>query len=93
MQPAHRLGRDRQTDGGVICALLLAGTGALIFFTGSGPMFWLVPAIYLAINTAYSMGLKNVPIVDVAILAAGYLLRVLYGSVSSRGFRSPAGCI
>ncbi len=66
---------------GLICALLLAVAAALIAHTGSGPMFWLVPAAYLAINVAYSMGLKNVPITDVAILAAGYLLRVLYGSV------------
>lgn len=65
----------------VICAALLAGVAALIALTGGGLMFWLVPGIYLAVNAAYSMGLKNVPIVDVAILAAGYLLRVLYGSV------------
>ena len=65
----------------VICALLLAGVCVLIGLTGKGLMVWLVPAIYLAINTAYSMGLKNVPIADIAILAAGYLLRVLCGSV------------
>ena len=65
----------------VICALLLAGVCVLIGLTGKGWMVWLVPAIYLIINTAYSMGLKDVPIVDIAILAAGYLLRVLYGSV------------
>lgn len=65
----------------LICGALLLGMCTLIFFTGSGWMFWVVPAVYLAINAAYSMGLKNVPIVDIAILAAGYLLRVLYGSV------------
>jgi len=34
---------------------------------------------YLAINIAYSMGLKNIPIVDIVILSAGFLIRVLYG--------------
>jgi 4-hydroxybenzoate polyprenyltransferase len=29
------------------------------------------------------MGLKNIPIVDIAILAFGFLLRVLYGSVET----------
>ncbi|MBN1776850.1 MAG: decaprenyl-phosphate phosphoribosyltransferase [Clostridiales bacterium] len=64
----------------VICALLLAGAAAIIFFTGQGALFWLLPAIYLIINVGYSMGLKHVPIVDIAILAAGYLLRVMYGA-------------
>ncbi len=65
----------------VIAAVLLLGVAALIYFYGNSPMFWLVPAGYLVLNVAYSMGLKNVPIVDISILASGFLLRVLYGSV------------
>lgn len=38
-------------------------------------------AVYVGMNVLYSMGLKHVPIVDIAILAAGYFLRVLYGSL------------
>lgn len=37
-------------------------------------------AAYVALNLGYSFGLKNVPVVDIAILAAGYFIRVLYGS-------------
>ena len=37
---------------------------------------------YLAINIVYSMGLKNVPVVDVAILSLGFVVRVLYGGES-----------
>ena len=33
------------------------------------------------INVAYSMGLKDVPLLDVTILASGFLLRVLFGAV------------
>ncbi|MFH1511845.1 MAG: decaprenyl-phosphate phosphoribosyltransferase [Bacillota bacterium] len=65
----------------VISAALLLGVAALIYFYGNGLMFWLVPAGYLVLNVAYSLGLKNVPIVDISILASGFLLRVLYGSV------------
>lgn len=36
--------------------------------------------IYFGLNIAYSFGLKNIPIIDVVILVAGFLLRVLYGS-------------
>lgn len=38
-------------------------------------------AVYVGMNVLYSIGLKHVPIVDIAILAAGYFLRVLYGSL------------
>ena len=37
-------------------------------------------AIYLLINFAYSFGLKNVPVLDVTILASGFVLRVLFGA-------------
>lgn len=40
----------------------------------------LLLALYLILNLAYSFGLKNVPIVDVAILVAGFLIRILYGA-------------
>lgn len=38
--------------------------------------------LYMGINIAYSLGLKNIPIVDVTILALGFVLRVLYGGSS-----------
>ena len=37
--------------------------------------------IYLILNLAYSFGLKNVPIVDVTILVAGFLIRIMYGAI------------
>jgi len=37
--------------------------------------------LYMLLNIAYSMGLKNVPIVDVTILASGYVIRVFFGAV------------
>lgn len=38
-------------------------------------------AVYVGMNVLYSLGLKRIPIVDIAVLAAGYFLRVLYGSL------------
>lgn len=35
---------------------------------------------YFLINLSYSMGLKNVPILDIAILVSGFLIRVLFGA-------------
>lgn len=36
--------------------------------------------LYLLLNATYSFGLKNIPILDVTILAAGFLIRILYGA-------------
>lgn len=36
--------------------------------------------VYLVLNIGYSMGLKNMPIVDIAILASGFIIRVMYGA-------------
>lgn len=35
---------------------------------------------YIAMNILYSIKLKNIPIVDVTIVALGFLIRVLYGA-------------
>ena len=40
----------------------------------------LLLALYLVLNLAYSFGLKNIPIVDITILVAGFLIRILYGA-------------
>lgn len=36
--------------------------------------------VYLILNIAYSLGLKNIVIIDIAILASGFILRVYYGA-------------
>lgn len=36
--------------------------------------------LYLLNNICYSFGMKNIPIVDVSLLTAGFVLRVYYGS-------------
>lgn len=41
---------------------------------------WLCLGAYFVLNLGYSMGLKHVPILDIAILVSGFLLRVLLGS-------------
>lgn len=37
--------------------------------------------LYLILNLGYSFGLKNIPIVDITILVAGFLIRILYGAI------------
>lgn len=40
-------------------------------------------ALYVALNFGYSFGLKNVPVLDLVILASGFVLRVLFGGAVS----------
>lgn len=42
------------------------------------PLYYLLA--YIIINIAYSLGLKNVVIVDIIILTSGFVLRVYYGA-------------
>jgi len=37
--------------------------------------------LYILSNIGYSWGFKNIPIVDVTILASGYLIRILFGAI------------
>jgi 4-hydroxybenzoate polyprenyltransferase len=52
---------------------------ALGFIVDSNLAAWTLLGVYFVINVAYSKGLKTVPVVDIAILATGFVLRVLYG--------------
>ncbi|HEX2532822.1 MAG TPA: decaprenyl-phosphate phosphoribosyltransferase [Chitinophagaceae bacterium] len=63
----------------VICGLLLVAGFVLAYFVGQKFLF--VLAIYFALNLGYSFGLKTIPILDISIVAAGFVLRVKGGAV------------
>jgi 4-hydroxybenzoate polyprenyltransferase len=46
-----------------------------------GPKFTWILFIYFAMNLSYSYGLKKIPILDVIIVAIGFVLRIKAGSV------------
>jgi 4-hydroxybenzoate polyprenyltransferase len=53
--------------------------GLALAFTVAGKAPWIFVA-YLLLNAAYSAGLKHVVILDVFIIAAGFMLRLLAGT-------------
>lgn len=62
----------------IVCILAIIAVGFSIW--ANMPIYgYLILGIYLVVNILYSFGLKNLPVVDVAILAAGFVLRVLFG--------------
>lgn len=62
-------------------ALLLVGTIAASFIF-LPTAFAAVGLSYFTLNVAYSFALKHVPFVDVACIAAGFLLRLVGGAVA-----------
>jgi 4-hydroxybenzoate polyprenyltransferase len=40
-----------------------------------------IVAVYLGISAAYTLGLKRVPVLDVVVIAAGFMLRLLAGTL------------
>ena len=47
---------------------------------GTSIVPWIILLAYLAQNVLYSLKLKHIPIVDIIILVAGFLMRLYYGS-------------
>ncbi len=66
---------------GAILAVLVSVSGALLLalFTEVTINFLIIVAIYIALQVAYSKYLKHIVIIDVGVIAAGFVLRVLAG--------------
>lgn len=62
----------------IISAVVLVSISIIGGFILSKP-FLLILVIYFLINLAYSLKLKHVPLLDVMIIAAGFVLRVAAG--------------
>lgn len=73
-------GRISVRAGILYCGTLLALLAALVVLAPGGP-YWPVIA-YLALNVAYSRGLKHVPLLDIGAVALGFVLRAVQGYVT-----------
>lgn len=81
----HPRKRNRPLASGQLEPAIAIGASGLLAILAIGAAFWLnlwagvILIIYLAQNIAYSFWLKNIVILDVMVLALGFLLRVLAG--------------
>lgn len=55
---------------------------ATIIMLGMNPRYGIIVALYFFMNLAYSFKLKEIVLLDVFIIAAGFMLRVLAGAVA-----------
>jgi decaprenyl-phosphate phosphoribosyltransferase len=85
---AHPTKRLRPIASGALserAALIWAAGLATVALAGAFALSWqtgVFAALYLAQNVAYSLKLKQIAFVDVGVIAAGFLLRVLAGAAA-----------
>ncbi len=65
----------------IIAFLLFSGGAILAYLLDSSGKFLFLSGIYYLLNIGYSFGLKNISILDIMIVAAGFVLRVKGGAV------------
>ena len=84
----HPLKRERPIASGQLSATSAVTAGVVLGIAGVatafsiGTQFGIVAAAYLAAQILYSFGLKHVVIVDVLMIAAGFVLRAIAGAVA-----------
>ncbi len=86
---AHPRKRSRPVAAGEIspraallwgCALMFAGAGVSLV---AGWRLTLVVVLYISATLAYSLALKNAPVLELGLLSAGFLLRAVAGGVAA----------
>ncbi len=63
----------------ILIVVLLIAVTLILYFSKINMTAIIFLVTYFVINIGYSFGLKNVPLVDIAIIVAGFVIRVLYG--------------
>ena len=82
----HPVKRERPLAKGSVSVRVAAVLGVLLAMAGlaagyaASPLVLQILLCYGALNIAYSVGLKRVVILDVFIIAAGFMLRILAGT-------------
>jgi decaprenyl-phosphate phosphoribosyltransferase len=86
----HPTKRFRPVAAGVVSRTLAISIGLVMMAASVGLAAALagwhlavVMAIYALVNVAYSLGLKNEPILDLAAVSAGFVLRAVAGGVAT----------
>lgn len=78
----HPEKRNRPIASGKLPVAYALAAAALILVISFPVAYWLSPGfaaitfVYLLLNLAYSNWLKNIPLIDVLVIAAGFVLRV-----------------
>ena len=88
---AHPTKRFRPIAAGVLpvgmayamAALLIVGSIGLSFLATAGPELAIVMAVYIALQLGYCFGWKHMPVIDIALVSSGFMLRTMAGGVAA----------
>jgi decaprenyl-phosphate phosphoribosyltransferase len=86
---AHPTKRNRPIAAGVVAPQLALAVAVLLFVAAIAVSFLasadlaLVTAVYIAVQISYCLWLKHQPVVDIAIVASGFLLRAVAGGAAA----------
>ena len=90
----HAVKKNRPVASGAISARAALAMAALLGPLALLAVFLVAPAalpatlVYAGVTVLYSLGLKKVALLDVFIVASGYVLRVLAGSAAAEPART-----
>jgi len=82
------LAAGRLKKGTAIVAMAVLGPAGLLIAAAINLNFLLMTVAYVALQVAYCLWLKHVVILDVFVVAAGFLIRVVAGGLAIRVFLS-----
>jgi len=66
----------------VLFLLITAGLITYLYTKNNSIVIIILPIVYLILNILYSTSWKHIPILDVAILVSGFVIRVIYGALT-----------
>ncbi|MFP5220285.1 MAG: decaprenyl-phosphate phosphoribosyltransferase [Actinomycetes bacterium] len=85
----HPVKRHRPVASGVVPVRLAVAVGVLLLAAGGAVALavrWqllVALAVYVVLTTSYSFSFKHVPVVDLVLVAAGFLVRAVAGAVAA----------
>src|SRR4051812_16993010 len=85
----HPTKRHRPLAAGVVPVRLALIAAALLTLAGFaagaaiGWQFLIVLGVYLGLTVSYSLGLKHIAVIDIAVVASGYIIRAIAGGVAA----------
>jgi len=86
----HPVKQHRPIAAGLVPVPLAVGAAAAFLVVGIGVSVWVEPLLaatlagYAVMQTGYNLGLKQQPIVDIMIIAGGFVLRALAGAAAAQ---------
>lgn len=84
----HEIKKYRPIAAGAVSVPTAWGVFAVLIILSQALNFYIAPSgaaaalliLYLMLNICYSCGLKRIPLIDIAILVSGFLIRIFYGA-------------